>query len=126
MSETHVNSIIGAGTLLEGTIKGAHFLRVDGDVIGTIEVSGEVVIGKNARCEGVLRAGKVTVGGVFRGEMEVRKGVHLLSTGVVMGTVRAPALRIDEGAVFHARCTVRPEAAQDGDAPVIHPSRAAG
>ncbi|MEM5948813.1 polymer-forming cytoskeletal protein [Spirochaetia bacterium 38H-sp] len=106
LKETHINSIVGAGCRIEGKINGAHFLRIDGDVIGSLSASGKIVVGKSARCEGSLYAKEISIGGVVRGDLIAEEKIIILSSAIVMGNIEAPYLVVEEGAVLHATCIV--------------------
>ncbi len=46
-----VNSIIGAGSAVDGDIDVDGLLRIDGDLRGTLRVTGKVVVGSAGRVE---------------------------------------------------------------------------
>lgn len=106
LKETHINSIVGAGCRIEGKISGAHFLRIDGDVIGSLSASGKIVVGKDARCEGCLSAREISIGGVVRGDIVADERIVILSSAIVIGSLDSPSLVVEEGAVIHASCCV--------------------
>ena len=57
-----INSILGAESVVKGDIKIAGFARIDGDLDGNLETTGNLIVGKNARINGNVTAKSVTVG----------------------------------------------------------------
>jgi cytoskeletal protein CcmA (bactofilin family) len=53
-----------------------------------------------------VEAGTVVIGGLFRGEILAYEKVVLLSSCVVLGTVTAPRLIVEEGVLFSGRCRI--------------------
>ncbi len=113
--DTLVNSIIGAGSAVDGDIDVDGLLRIDGDVRGSIRVTGKVVISTLARVEASIRARSAVVGGTVKGDIYVTESLRLLSGGVVIGNVFAPHFEAEEGTIVHGDIAVtgRPEAAEE-------------
>ena len=51
-----INSIIGNGSSIRGDIKINGFMRIDGDLEGNLETTGNVLVGENARIAGNITA----------------------------------------------------------------------
>jgi cytoskeletal protein CcmA (bactofilin family) len=101
-----VNSIIGAGSAVDGDIDVDGLLRIDGDVRGSIRATGKVVIGATGRIEASVRARSAIIGGVVKGDVYVSDRVRILSGGVVIGNVFAPRLEAEDGTVVHGDVSV--------------------
>jgi cytoskeletal protein CcmA (bactofilin family) len=104
--ETFINSIVGPGTFFRGHIELHGLLRIDGDFSGSVRTDGRVIVGKAGRADCAIEAGTVVVGGLFRGEILAYEKVVLLSSCVVLGTVTAPRLIVEEGVLLSGRCRV--------------------
>lgn len=96
-----VNSIIGAGSAIDGDIDIDGILRVDGDLRGSVRVTGKVVVGSRARIEATIRAHSAIIGGVVKGDVYVSERLRVLSGAVIVGNVFAPSLEMEEGTVVH-------------------------
>lgn len=96
-----VNSIVGPGTRFKGEIELSGIFRVDGDYIGSLRIDGQVIIGSRARAACTIHANSVVVGGVFCGNIVAKERVILLSSCVVIGSVMAPTLVVEEGTLLH-------------------------
>lgn len=106
VADASVNSIIGEGTTLRGEFELNGLLRIDGTFFGTVKTSGKVLVGKNGRAECTIIAGTVVIGGKVRGDVIADERITLLSTGEVIGNIKAPRLVIEEGVVFNGTCEV--------------------
>jgi cytoskeletal protein CcmA (bactofilin family) len=101
-----VNSIIGAGSAVDGDIDVNGLLRIDGDVRGTVRATGKVVVGAAGRVEAPIRAKSAIIGGTVKGDVYVSERLRILSGGVVIGNVFAPRLEAEDGTVVHGDVTV--------------------
>jgi len=115
LKDSLVNSIVGAGSAIDGDIDVDGLLRVDGDLRGTVRVTGKVIVGSAGRVEAPIRARSAIIGGTVKGDVYVTDRLRLLSGGVVIGNVFAPRFEADEGTVVHGDIAVtgRPEAAEE-------------
>jgi len=95
-----VNTIIGKDTFFNGTINGKGLIRIDGEAEGTITNQGDVVVGEGGRVSVELKARNITIAGRFEGSMEAEGKLELKRTGTAVGTFKANALVVEEGAVL--------------------------
>ena len=110
-NDTFINSLIGEGSYFKGDISLKGLLRIDGDFKGTISDGGKVLIGKSGRAEAVINAGTVVVGGVLKGNITAAEKVVILSTGMVIGNIKAPRLLVEDGVILNGTCTISEKAA---------------
>jgi cytoskeletal protein CcmA (bactofilin family) len=96
-----VNSIIGAGSSVDGDIDVDGLLRIDGDLRGTLRVTGKVVIGATGRVEAPIRAKSAIIGGRVKGDVYVSERLRILTGGVVIGNVFAPRFEAEDGTIVH-------------------------
>jgi cytoskeletal protein CcmA (bactofilin family) len=110
-----VNSIIGAGSAVDGDLDVDGLLRVDGDLRGSLRVTGKVVVGSAGRVEANIRAKSAIIGGTVKGDIYVSDRLRILSGGVVIGNVFAPRFEAEDGTVVHGDVAVtgRPEGAEE-------------
>jgi len=101
-----VNSIIGLGSAIDGDIDVEGLLRIDGDVRGSVRVTGKLVIGAEGRVEAPIRAGSAIIGGVVKGDVYVSDRLRILSGGVIIGNVFAPRFEAEEGTLVHGDVSV--------------------
>ena len=120
---TLLNSIIGEGTRFRGEFEISGLLRIDGDFLGSIRTNGKILVGLNGRAQCNIYAETVVIGGVVRGNVFATARIVILSTGMVLGSVSAPRLVVEEGVILHGICRIKGAAVPDA-AVVATPTRA--
>jgi len=109
-SSGELNTIIGRGSVIEGTLTVQNSLRVDGKIVGTVQVSDSLIVGKDGEIEGEVRVRNAVIGGKVKNKILASGKVVFESKAVVYGEVKTSRLVIDEGAVFEGKCTMSEEA----------------
>ncbi len=99
-----INTIVGPGCFVDGSLNVPGFLRIDGDVNGNINTPGRVIIAENARIKGNIRARSVSVGGMVQGDIIAPEEVIVLPTGLVLGAILTKKIRLDENVFLHGFC----------------------
>ena len=101
---------VGPLLKVQGTIVGNADMQIDGEVEGTINSEGRLVVEKNARIRGEIRAGSVTVFGTVDGNVTATERCELRAGCTLRGDIEAPRLVVDDDATFigSARITKRP------------------
>lgn len=99
-----MNSILGRGSQVNGTIRSEGSIRIDGEFEGSIESQDSLVVGK----EGVVRADakvkRAVIGGRYEGNINASVKVELHAGCEMLGEVVTPSLVIEEGVVFEGNC----------------------
>ena len=112
-----INSFIGEGTRFEGNINLTGLLRIDGDFLGKISTDGRVLVGKSGRVEGTITARTVVVGGSIKGDIHCTEKLVVLSSGLILGNVRAPRMIVEEGVILNGECLIAGEGEVAKDVP---------
>lgn len=92
-----VESLIAAELSIEGKITGSGDVRIAGRFKGDVQVDGNFRTDAGARLEGQVRASVVVVGGEVQGNIDATKQVDVLSTGVIVGDVKAASITVAAG-----------------------------
>lgn len=90
-------SLIAAELTIEGKIAGSGDVRIAGRFKGDVHVDGNFRIDAGAKLEGQVRAGVVVVGGELQGNIDAARQVDVLSTGVIVGDVKAASITVAAG-----------------------------
>jgi len=101
------STVIGAGfTIHAARLSGAdnELMRVDGNVIGNIEINGVLNLSETGFVDGDVVADSARIAGRVLGNIHCKTTLHLASTAEVMGDVLTGTLIIDDGVVFHGLC----------------------
>lgn len=105
--QNRIDSLIGAGTRIDGNISFAGGLRIDGEVRGNIECengqSGTLVISEHASVEGEIAVSHVVINGAVIGPVRAAESLELLPNARVTGDVEYHQLEMQQGAVVQGR-----------------------
>lgn len=99
-------TLIGAGTKIEGDVHFSGQLRVEGTVVGNVRGEGGetlATVGPGGRVEGEIHAGEVNVEGEIRGNLHASRRVRLGARARVEGDVSYALLEVSEGASVNGR-----------------------
>ncbi len=107
--EGELNTIIGKGTVFDGTIAVQGGLRVEGTVKGKVSGADSISIGEDGKVEADINARLIIVGGNVTGNIFAEEKIELQSRSVVTGDLKAKSLVVEEGAVFHGKCNMKEE-----------------
>ena len=72
-------------------------MRIAGKFKGDVNVQGDLTIETGAKLNGGVRAKKVTIAGELEGNIEAASRVELLSSGVIIGDLKAGSLTVAAG-----------------------------
>ena len=103
-----LNTIIGRGTLFEGTMQVENSVRVDGTFKGELTCSGALTISQSGEAYAQLEGKDIYINGVVRGTVRAEK-VRLDSQARFVGDIHARTLSVSEGAVFHGSSSMEVE-----------------
>ena len=81
--------------------------RIDGEVEGTFQTSGKLVVGRTGVIKGTVICENADIEGKITGTLKVSSILSLKSTAVVEGEVYVDKLSIEPGAVFNVSCSMK-------------------
>ena len=103
-SDAFSSCVIAQGTKIEGNFQSGENVRLDGVVIGDFSCEKKLVVGKEGRVEGHIKARDAMIMGFVSGDVEVSGLLQLDKTAVVTGNITAANLAIEDGARFDGLC----------------------
>jgi cytoskeletal protein CcmA (bactofilin family) len=106
-SDKSLITMLGPESVFEGTIRVPHTLRIDGVFKGQIETSGMLTIGNDGQVEATIIAKSAIIGGKVTGSVVAEERVVLESSSSLIGDLRTRDLVINEGAIFHGKCSMK-------------------
>lgn len=106
MAKDEINAFLGSGTDYQGKLNFQGAVRIDGNFNGEVESEGTLVVGKEARVEGVLKVGQLVLSGKVTGEVYASEKAVLHKTANLQGNLITPVLVVEEGAVLEGRVTM--------------------
>ena len=105
--EAGLNTLIGKGSVIEGTIQVQGGIRIDGTVKGKISSTESLTIGEDGVVEADLSTKVAVIGGNVIGNVLALEKIELQSKARVEGEITTKNLIIEEGAVFHGNCNMK-------------------
>jgi len=113
-----IETIIGPNAYFRGDIQSDGGIRIDGVFEGTIEVTGNLVIGEGAKIIADIQANNVSISGAIKGNINGNR-VEILDTGRVWGDLTINSLLLNEGAYLRGQTTMH----GDIEPPMIEPPK---
>lgn len=107
-----IDSLIGAGTRVEGSIRFSGGLRIDGEVSGSVEAadgasSSTLVLSEHGRIEGAVRVAHLVTNGTVVGPVSVGESLEIQSKARILGDVEYAVIEMHQGAVVEGRMVHR-------------------
>jgi cytoskeletal protein CcmA (bactofilin family) len=99
-----MDSILGSGSLCNGTIRVDGGLRIDGTVDGEVVVSGTLTIGREGVIIGNVTVNQAVVGGKIKGTVRAEEQLELQSGSRIEGDIFTSSLIIEDGVYFEGSC----------------------
>lgn len=98
-----IESLISAGTTIEGNVRFKGGLRIDGTVIGNVVAeegaASTLVLSESGRIEGQVTAAHLMVNGAIAGPITATVSIELQPKAKVSGEIHYVALEMHHGAV---------------------------
>jgi len=105
-SPDKLNRIVD-GTHIKGDVKTDSNFRIDGELVGTLDTTGKLVVGTTGKIEGEIRCVNADIEGYIKGDITVEGVLMIKSTAKIYGTITAGQIGIEVGADFKGQCNVQ-------------------
>jgi cytoskeletal protein CcmA (bactofilin family) len=116
--QSRIDSLIGAGTVIEGNINFTGGLRVDGEIKGNVVAAAgqpsTLVLSEQARIEGEIHVSHLVVNGTISGPVHAAEFLELQARSRVRGDVHYNTLEMHLGAVVDGRLVHNSSATEGG------------
>jgi cytoskeletal protein CcmA (bactofilin family) len=90
-------SVLGPSTQVTGRVSGDGALRIEGNVRGDVQISGDAEVAPGASVEGNVAAASLDISGTLLGDVKARGPVAIRSGAVVRGDLRGSEVSIEPG-----------------------------
>ena len=105
--QNRIDSLVGAGTRIDGNVSFAGGLRVDGEIKGNVIADSSkpstLVLSEQARVEGEIKVTHLVVNGTIVGPVSASEYLELQGKAKVIGDVHYKSLEIQLGAIIEGR-----------------------
>jgi cytoskeletal protein CcmA (bactofilin family) len=102
LNQQEISTIIGLGFTITGELKGKAVVRIDGTVIGNVNVEGGIVLGEKGMIKGDLQTASAIIYGTVNGNVK-SQNLEIKKTGKVNGDIKTEALEIELGAQYNGK-----------------------
>ena len=122
--QKRIDSLIGAGTIVDGDVSFSGGLRIDGQVRGNVTAANgdpcTLVVSEHARVDGEIRVSHVVINGTINGPVTADDYLELQAAARIVGDVSYRQIEMRVGAVIQGRLIH----AEQGSAAVVELKRA--
>ena len=119
------DTLVGEGSVFEGRIKSGAGIRVEGQVIGDVECTGDVIVGEKGNVQSNIAARNVTIAGQVTGNVTAKGKLLITAKGRLNGNIHVQALMIEEGGQFQGNSRMDSKAAIHAESADSKPEAAA-
>jgi cytoskeletal protein CcmA (bactofilin family) len=99
-----IKAYLGEDTVFSGTLTFNGVVRIDGKMDGQINTDDTLIVGENGVLEADINAGTVICRGKIKGTIRASKRIEIHTNSEVVGNIAAPALLVENGAIFDGSC----------------------
>lgn len=107
--QNRIDTLIGAGTRIDGNVQFSGGLRVDGEINGNIiaapDKSSTLVLSENARVNGEINVTHLVINGSVTGPVRASEYLELLGKASIKGDVQYGTMEIHLGATISGKLT---------------------
>ncbi len=110
MAQDNMNAaetIVGPSVKIQGDLNSEGNILIEGGVIGKVNTTQSVHIGEAAQLTADVVAGNVIVAGQVQGNIKVTGNLILQATARVAGDIACGVLRVEDGAQFTGKCSMK-------------------
>ena len=103
-----IDSLIGAGTRVQGSLYFTGGLRIDGEVKGGVQAaegasSSTLVLSEHARIEGAVVVAHLVTNGTVVGPVSITETLEMQPKSRIVGDVEYASIEMHQGAVIEGR-----------------------
>ncbi len=105
IKEGTLSGFVGNGTMLTGEATFKGMLRVDGHLSGRVNSQdGTLIVSSNGQVDANVEVAVAQIHGTVNGDIIASKRVEMGRAAHVTGNIQAPALVVENGAIFEGNC----------------------
>ena len=101
-----VETVLGRGTEFKGDLKSSASVRVDGRLEGSVQTSGDLIVGESGVVVANVEAASIMVAGEVQGQVKASARLEIAPTGRIRGDVETPVLVVNEGGRLDGKCSM--------------------
>ena len=102
INQQEISTIIGDGYIFTGELQGSTVVRIEGKVIGNVNVTGGVILGETGDIEGDIITDSAIIYGTVNGNIKSSQ-LEIKKTGQVNGDITTDTVEIELGAQYNGK-----------------------
>jgi cytoskeletal protein CcmA (bactofilin family) len=106
IDQQEISTLIGEGYTFIGEIQGSSVIRIEGKIVGDVNVEGGVVLGENGNIEGNITTKSAVIYGTVNGNVKATQ-LEIKKTGYVNGDIVTDNLEIELGAKYNGKLNMQ-------------------
>jgi len=106
INQKEISTIIGEGYIFSGELQGTTVIRIEGKIVGNVNVSEGVVLGEKGIVEGNIITKSAIIYGTINGNISAAQ-LEIKKTGLVNGDITADKLEIELGAQYNGKLNMK-------------------
>ena len=102
INQNEISTIIGEGYVFTGELKGSSVIRIEGRIIGNVNVDSGVVLGEKGIIEGNINTKSAIIYGTVNGNVKTSQ-LEIKKSGHVTGDITTDTVEIELGAQYNGK-----------------------
>lgn len=102
-----VETVIGPSVKIEGEFTGQGNIIIEGVIQGNVRTDQDIEVRSKAKVFANIKARNAKITGEIHGNLTIKEFLELGATAIVNGDVQAKLIKIDQGAIFNGKCTMK-------------------
>lgn len=111
INQQEISTIIGEGYTFTGELQGSSAIRIEGKVVGNVNVEGGIVLGEKGVIEGNIITRSAVIYGSIKGNIKTTQ-LEIKKSGYVNGDITTDTLEIELGARYNGKLNMQKEVPQ--------------
>ncbi|MEO7120697.1 MAG: polymer-forming cytoskeletal protein [Ginsengibacter sp.] len=111
INQQEISTIIGEGYTFTGELQGSSAIRIEGKIIGNVNVEGGIVLGEKGVIEGNIVTRSAVIYGSIKGNIKTTQ-LEIKKSGYVNGDITTDTLEIELGARYNGKLNMQKEIPQ--------------
>jgi cytoskeletal protein CcmA (bactofilin family) len=113
---TPAETVVGPSVKIQGDLNSEGNIRIQGQVTGTVHTSQSVHASEGSKIMADVVAGNAIIAGEVQGNMKISGSLILQPTARINGDISCAVLRVEDGAQYTGKCTMKDGAPAAGPA----------
>jgi cytoskeletal protein CcmA (bactofilin family) len=108
IDQQEISTIIGEGYIFTGEVQGSSVIRIEGKIIGNVNVEAGVILGEKGVIDGNITSQSVIVFGTVNGNVKTTQ-LEIKKSGHVNGDIATDTVEIELGAHYNGKLAMVPQ-----------------